>query len=124
MKNANGLRADYRFGEWGPAYLIRGEAAEMGVLLLRPGDAMENHYHEHCDESFIVLEGECELWIDCKDQYTMRFGDVYQSQPREMHYLVNESDADFRCIFIKTPASPGDTITAPWKPGQAAPKAS
>lgn len=123
MKNANALSADYRFGEWGPAYLIEGEAAAMGVLLLRPGDAMENHFHEHCDESFIVLEGECDLWIDCEEKHVMTFGDVYQSQPGEMHYLVNNSQADFRCIFIKTPASPGDTIPVPWTPGEPKPEA-
>lgn len=124
MKNANALNADYRFGEWGPAYLVQGESADFGVLLLRPGDAMENHFHEHCDEAFVVLEGECELWIDCQERHVMRFGDVYQSQPGEMHYLVNNSDADFRCIFIKTPASPGDTIAAPWKPGEPVPQIS
>lgn len=124
MKNANALNAEYRFGEWGPAYLVQGDSADFGVLLLRPGDAMENHFHERCDEAFVVLEGECELWIDCKERHVMSFGDVYQSQPGEMHYLVNNSDADFRCIFIKTPASPGDTIAAPWKPGEPVPQLS
>jgi len=38
-----------------------------------------------------------------------------------MHYLVNESDALFEIAFIKSPASPGDTVTLPWLPGQPAP---
>lgn len=121
MQRATAGEAEYRFGEWGPAYLVQGESSDLGVLRLRPGDGMENHYHRHCDETFVVIEGECTLWVDCEEQHTMRFGDVYRCQPGEMHYLVNETDADFRCIFIKSPASPGDTIPAPWTPGQPIP---
>jgi len=39
----------------------------------------------------------------------------------EMHYLVNETDERFRCLFIKSPASPGDTINIPWVPGAPVP---
>jgi len=90
--------------------------------MLRPGDAMENHYHKYCDESFVVLEGECALWVRCTDTYTMRQGGVYRFEPGEMHYLINESDAPFRLVFIKSPASPGDTHAVPWTPGRSVPR--
>ena len=121
MQKASLDAPDYRNGTWGPAYLIQGPSSDMGVLLLNPGDAMPNHIHEHCDESFVVLEGTCTLWMDGVERHTMTAHEVYRANPREMHYLVNESDGPFRCLFIKSPASPGDTITIPWVPGQPVP---
>lgn len=111
----------YRNGEWGPAYLITGPSSDFGVLRLRPGDEMVNHIHEHCDESFYVLEGTATLWIGCEDERTLTVGDAYRCGPGEMHYFVNNSDAPFRCLFIKSPQSPGDTIALPWRPGEPKP---
>jgi len=121
MKHNSISRAQYRGGDWGPAYLVQGPSSDIGVCRLRPGDEMANHLHDHCDESFIVLEGECTLWVNCQDKHAMTVGDVYRCEPGEMHYLVNESDALFEIAFIKSPASPGDTVTLPWLPGQPAP---
>lgn len=122
MKHASIETATYRHGEWGPAYLVQGPSSDIGVLRLRPGDVMDNHLHERCDESFVVVEGECTLWVNCSERFTMRVGDVVRCEPGEMHYLVNESEADFRLVFVKSPASPGDTIVLPWHPGQPVPE--
>lgn len=117
MQHGNVERAGYRHGDWGPAYLIQGDTSDIGVLRLRPGDAMPNHYHEHCDESFVVLEGRATLWIDQATPHDLGPGDVYRCPPLERHYFVNEGTDPFRMIFIKSPASPGDTITVDWEPG-------
>ncbi|MGV8978342.1 MAG: cupin domain-containing protein [Cellulomonas sp.] len=121
MQNASLDDPAYRNGTWGPAYLIQGPSSDMGVLLLNPGDSMPNHLHRHCDESFVVLEGTCTLWMDGVARHTMTTHDVFRANPGEMHYLVNESDSPFRCLFIKSPASPGDTVTIPWAPGEPVP---
>jgi len=39
-----------------------------------------------------------------------------------MHYFINNSDQLFKMVFIKSPASPGDTINLPWQPGEPAPE--
>lgn len=121
MQHGNWDQADYRGGDWGPAYLVQGPTSDIGVLRLRPGDEMVNHYHEHCDESFVVIEGTATLWVGCVDAYPLAVGDVYRCSPGEMHYFTNTSDAPFRCVFIKSPASPGDTIPIPWAPGEPVP---
>jgi len=113
--------AEYRHGDWGPAYLVQGPSSDIGVLHLRPGDAMPNHLHRHCDESFVVLEGRASLWVGAAERHDMTPDTVFRCAPGEMHYLVNDSDAPFRCVFIKSPASPGDTITIPWTPGEPVP---
>lgn len=122
MKYGHIDEVEPRHGDWGPAYLVQDPSSDMGVLVLRPGDAMTNHIHEHCDESFYVIEGTATLWIDCKDSYELRPGDLYRCPPREMHYFVNTGTERFRLLFVKSPQSPGDTINLPWEPGQPAPE--
>ncbi len=117
MQQANLGEAAYREGSWGPAYVLQAPGSDIGVLLLRPGDAVPNHLHHHCDETFVVLEGRATLWIDCRDAHVLETEHVYRCEAGEMHHLVNDSDADFRCLFIKAPPSPGDTIVVPWTPG-------
>ena len=121
MQSGSLDRVEPRNGDWGPAYVITGPSSDIGLLVLRPGDEMTNHLHHFCDESFIVLEGSVTLWVDCRDRYDLSPGDVYRCAPGEMHYFVNESDAPLRLVFIKSPASPGDTVNLPWAPGHPAP---
>ena len=47
--------APYRFGEYGPGYLLRGPRTDFGVVRLRPGDDASNHYHAQIEETFVVL---------------------------------------------------------------------
>jgi mannose-6-phosphate isomerase-like protein (cupin superfamily) len=112
----------YRNGDWGPAYLVQTPSSDIGVLRLAPGQAMPNHLHRHCDESFVVVEGRAGLWLDATTRYDLTPDTVVRCEPGEMHYLVNDSDAPFRCVFVKSPASPGDTVTVPWVPGEPAPE--
>ncbi|MBN9326252.1 MAG: cupin domain-containing protein [Cellulomonas sp.] len=121
MQHATTTDPAYRNGDWGPAYLVQGPSSDLGVLRLGAGQAMTNHYHAHCDETFVVLEGRASLWVDGSTRVDLRPEVVVRCEPGEMHYLVNDSDADFRCVFIKSPASPGDTVNVPWVPGDPLP---
>lgn len=119
MEKAHTHDAEYRFGDHGPAYLIQGPSSDIGVLKLRPGDDMVNHIHKECDESFVIIEGEVSLYVNCSDEpVKLTTGAVARCVPHEMHYFVNESSEDMRLIFIKSPASPGDTYQIPWVPGE------
>ncbi len=122
MHSGSTVDPAYRNGDWGPAYLVRGPSSDIGVLRLGPGQAMTNHFHAHCDESFVVLEGRASLWIDATTRHDLTPDVVLRAEPGELHYLVNDSDADFRCVFVKSPASPGDTVDVPWVPGEPAPE--
>lgn len=114
-------QAEYRFGDFGPAYLLKGPRTDIGTVLLRPGDDVVNHFHANVEESFYVIEGAGALWIDCAERHPLRVGDVYQSPPGEMHYFVNDSDADLRFLFVKAPHDPDDTVPVPWVPGEPVP---
>lgn len=106
----------YRNGDWGPAYLLQNDGLDLGVVALRPGDAIDNHFHERCHETFVLLEGELVLWTDRAHRSELVAGDVVSCAPGEHHHLRNESAATSRLVFLKTPPSPGDTTTVPWTP--------
>lgn len=110
-----------RHGDWGPAYVVQGPTSDIGLLTLRPGDEVTNHIHHFCDESFIVIDGSATLWVDCASPRELTPGDVVRCSPREMHYFSNTGSDIFRMVFIKSPASPGDTVNLPWQPGQQPP---
>lgn len=108
--------AALRFGDWGPGYLSRSDDAAFGVIVLRPGDAFDNHLHEHHTETFIVLEGSAEVFIDRDAPVTISAGDLVRAEPREEHLLRNPFDRPFRAVFVKTPCVEGDKIDRPWSP--------
>lgn len=108
--------ASLRFGDWGPGYLDQSDDAAFGVIVLRPGDEFGNHIHEHHTESFVVLEGSAEIWIDRGAPSIVTAGDVLRAEPGEEHYVRNPFDAPFRAVFIKTPWVGGDKVDRPWTP--------
>lgn len=108
--------ADLRFGDWGPGYLTQADDAAFGVVVLRPGDEFGNHLHEHHTESFVVLEGAAQVWIDRTTCVEICAGDVLRAEPGEEHFVVNPYDTVFRAVFIKTPWVDGDKVDRPWNP--------
>ena len=55
---------EYRFGTYGPKYLTKGPAVDLGVVVITPGETHPCHKHVTQEESFLVLEGECAVYID------------------------------------------------------------
>lgn len=112
---------EFRFGDFGPGYMLRGPRTDWGIVRLKPGDDAANHYHAAIEETFAGIEGEATLWVDGRRSYRIGVGDVYRMEPGEQHYFVNESDAVFRAIFVKAPYDPDDGVPVPWKPGDPPP---
>jgi len=111
--------ASLRFGDWGPGYLTQTEDAAFGVVVLRPGDEFGNHLHEHHTESFVVIEGSAEIWIDREKVCVVSAGDVLCAEPNEEHFVRNPFDQTFRAVFVKTPWVDGDKVDKPWTPESA-----
>lgn len=112
----NVAEAELRFGDWGPGYLATSAEAAFGTVVLRPGDEFGNHLHEHHTESFIVVEGEADVWFDRTEPIRLRVGDLVSAPAGVQHYLRNSNSADFRAVFVKTPWVDGDKIDHPWQP--------
>lgn len=105
-----------RFGDWGPGYLAQEDDAAFGAVFLRPGDEFPNHYHEHHEESFLVITGRAELWLDRSQLVQLDVGDFIRCGPRVEHYLRNTADTPFQAFFVKAPGVRGDKVDVPWSP--------
>ena len=55
---------EYRFGDSGPKYLMRGPRIGCGVVVLKPGQDFKGHYHKVMEENFFLLEGKLDFYID------------------------------------------------------------
>lgn len=108
--------AALRFGDWGPAYLSHDDGVAFGTVVLRPGDVFGNHLHNHHTESFIVLEGRAEFWLDRSERVELAAGEVLHARPGEEHLVRNPFDAVFRAVFVKSPDVNGDKVELPWLP--------
>jgi quercetin dioxygenase-like cupin family protein len=108
--------AELRFGDWGPGYLAQEDDAFFGVVTLRPGDEFANHRHVHHTESFLVLAGSAELWLDRAERILLLQGDFVSVPPGIEHYLRNVSGTPFTAFFAKSPGVADDKVDAPWTP--------
>lgn len=105
-----------RFGDWGPGYLAQEDHAAFGAIYLRPGDEFENHFHEHHEESFLVISGRAELWLDRARLVHLEVGDFVRCPPRVEHFFRNTGDEPFQAFFVKAPGIRSDKVDAPWTP--------
>ncbi|MDQ6598349.1 cupin domain-containing protein [Bacillus salipaludis] len=113
MKKVNENEFEYRFGDNGPKYLTKGPNVDVGVVVLKPGQDFQNHYHSVCEEIFYILEGEIDFYIN-GDHIPAKQGDMIQCRPHDSHYLINQSEKLFKAVFIKSPhIAERDTVTLP-----------
>ena len=107
----------YRFGDWGPKYLVKGPRNDVGIVVLKPGQDFPAHYHERVEESFYTLEGEIQFYADQK-LFVLRTGDYFRCEPGVMHYVWNTGQSDWKALFIKTPYEPTDKVDVDWLPAE------
>jgi len=103
---------EYRFGDSGPKYFMRGPNVGMGQALLKPGEDFANHCHNEMEENFFVLKGKVEFIIDGKS-YIGEKGDLYNIPPKETHYLKNIGDEEALILFCLAPFKEGDKKNVP-----------
>lgn len=102
LLKVNEAENEFRFGDHGPKYLTKGPNVDLGVVVLKPGQDFPNHYHTTCEEIFYVLEGSIDFYIDGV-RVPAKTGDMLQVRPNEAHYLINQSQQNFKAVFIKSP---------------------
>lgn len=108
---------EYRFdGISGPKYLSRGPRADVGMVILMPGEDFQTHYHRQVEENFYTLEGRCDIYV--KDELlTLKPGELCHVPPLHPHYLINRGDTPWKAIFFKAPYDPKDKQNVEWLPG-------
>lgn len=100
---------EYRFGDNGPKYLMRGPRLSCGVVALQPGQDFKKHLHQHMEENFLLVEGEIDIYVDDK-LFKCKKGDLIHVEPNEKHYLVNTSKSPAKAVFALGPFQEKDKI--------------
>ena len=93
---------EFRFGDSGPKYLMRGPRIGCGVLVLKPGQDFKGHYHKVMEENFFILEGDLDFYID-GEKTAVHSGELIHIEPRESHYLMNNYDKTAKAVFLLGP---------------------
>lgn len=121
MYLTNEREHEYRFGTYGPKYLTTGPRVDLGVVVITPGEAHPCHKHVTQEESFLVLEGECAVYVD-GEKVVIKPGDYLRCEPGESHLFRNESDTDFKAVFIKAAhVEQKDSVYIDWSPDSGKP---
>ena len=109
MKRVNEKDFQYRGGESGVKYLMRGPSIDWGLILLKPGEQMADKAHGHklLDETFYFVEGDGVMIVDGKDFNALE-GSVFLVEPKEMHNIRNDSQKPIKIVFIKGDYKPDD----------------
>ena len=110
MKIINENDLEYKGGDSGPKYMIRGPLIDWGIILYKPGEKLGEHYHNKTEETFYILEGTPTFMIDGK-KMMMKSGDAFRLDMKVKHDIINESDKDCKILFIKTPYLPDDKVS-------------
>ncbi len=115
MTIVNEKDREYRFGDSGPKYLLRGPRMNFGVVVLKPGQDFPAHYHNIMEENFFILEGELEIHIE-NEIFHCKKGDLIHVEPKKVHYLINKGTTDFKAAFMLSPFQEKDKVEVNYRP--------
>lgn len=100
---------EYRFGDSGPKYLMKGPRSNFALVRFNPGEDFQAHYHNVMEENFYILEGKVDIVVDGKVN-TLSAGDMIHIEPREVHYVKNAYDAPMKMVSTLAPYQEVDKV--------------
>jgi quercetin dioxygenase-like cupin family protein len=110
MEKARESEKEYRGGDSGVKYLLRGPKIDWGVILMLPGQCLGGHFHNEVEETFYVVEGQAIFVVD-DVKHELVAGDAIRLEAPECHEVFNEGDQPLKMVFIKCPYLPKDKVT-------------
>lgn len=109
MKKVAEKDFEYRHGDYGPKYMIRGPNIDWGILKLKPGQEMGPHGHLEVEETFYVIEGTGKVIVN-DHEHEATAGDAFLVEAQEKHDIHNTGSTPMKVLFIKVPYKPDDKI--------------
>lgn len=100
---------EYRFGDSGPKYLMKGPRSNFAIVRFNPGEDFAAHYHEIMEENFYIIEGEVDIVVDGVKHH-MKQGQFIHIEPKEVHYVINNYDKPVKMISTLAPFQESDKI--------------
>ena len=100
---------EYRFGDSGPKYLMKGPRMNYALVQFQPGQDFQAHYHNVMEENFYILEGKVDIVVDnlC---HTLTEGDFIHIEPGEVHYVKNAYDKPIKMVSTLAPYQEVDKV--------------
>lgn len=100
---------EYRFGDNGPKYLMRGPRMNFALVQFMPGQDFKAHYHNVMEENFYILEGEIDIVVDGKPNH-MYPGQLIHVEPGEIHYCINNYTQPVKMVSTLAPFQEVDKV--------------
>lgn len=100
---------EFRNGDSGPKYLMKGPRMNFAVVQFPPGTDFKAHYHNIMEENFYVMEGIIDIVVD-GTTHTLTKGQFIHIEPEESHYLINNSDQVALLIATLAPYRESDKV--------------
>ena len=105
----NEREREYRFGDSGPKYLMKGPRMNFAVVQFQPGQDFKAHYHNVMEEDFFILEGQVDIVVDGVI-HRLNPGDLIHIEPSEIHYVYNPYKAPVKMISTLAPYTDPDKV--------------
>lgn len=102
---------EYRHGDHGPKYLMKGPRSNFGLCQLRPGEVATPHLHRIMEENFYVLKGKLKVEINGVETIVEE-GQLFHIEPGEFHTVSNPTEEYNQYIITCAPFEDGDKILA------------
>ena len=109
MERVRESEKEFRGGNSGVKYLLRGPKIDWGVIKLLPGQQLRGHYHQEVEETFYVLEGTATFLVDDVEHWLVA-GDAVRLEAPERHAVINDGEQTAKMVFIKCPYLPKDKV--------------
>jgi quercetin dioxygenase-like cupin family protein len=100
---------EYRFGDSGPKYLMRGPRMNFALVQFQAGQDFKAHIHNIMEENFYILEGEADVIVDGVPHHLIP-GQLIHIEPGEVHYVINNSNGPVRMVSTLAPYQESDKI--------------
>ena len=105
----NEKEREYRFGDSGPKYLMKGPRMNFAVVQFQDGQDFKAHYHNIMEENFFILEGKVDIVVDGVVHHLTE-GDLIHIEPGETHYVVNRSGGKVKMVSTLAPYQEVDKV--------------
>ncbi len=103
---------EYRFGDSGPKYLMKGPRMNFALVQFQPGQDFTAHYHNIMEENFYILSGEVDIVVDGKVNHLTE-GQMIHIEPKEIHYVINHYDKPVKMVSTLAPFQEVDKVEVP-----------
>ena len=103
---------EYRFGDSGPKYLMKGPRSNFAIVRFNPGEDFPAHYHEIMEENFYILEGKIDIYVDGV-KHTLSKGQFIHIEPHEVHYVRNAYEEPIVMVSTLAPFQEVDKVEVP-----------